>query len=398
MESENVSRTRRLFWLLVGGYVIFGALFSIIGAALPQIIRTFRWSYTVTGIVLAASAVGYFVSSFISGLLVQRVSTKAVMTGGLLLGAVGMILFARTPSPWINLVLNFAIGLCQGAIEVVTNLEVVRMEKPGQSRLLNLIHAAFSVGAIAGPVAMGYLVAVSGNGTVAVFTVAGALSIVIAVFFAFARFPTRPADAPSREHGGIALLRQPLLLFFMVFLMLYVGAELGVSTWSSEYIVTTLGASESTGAFVVALFWGGILAGRLAVSWLYKGTRQEYLLLALLALASVSLAAAVFIQSGVVFAVGVLFTGLGLSAVYPLVMAMVGRYFKSGFAIGAAATGGGVGSFTFPLIGAVTAQAAGLRTGYLFYLAVCILLAVLSIIMVPAVHRRAAQERRYSND
>ena len=274
-----------------------------------------------------------------------------------------MALFARFPSPWINFALNFAIGICQGAIEVVTNLEVVRMEKPGQSRLTNLIHAAFSVGAIVGPIVLG---SIAGNGTVAVFTGAGALSVVMAVLFALARFPQRQPDAPAHDAGGIHLMRQPLLLFFMLFMILYVGAELGVSTWCSVYLVSVLGSSESIGAFAVALFWAGILAGRLAVSFLYKGTRQHYVILGLLALATAAMSVAVLVHSPIAFSVGILLTGLGFSAIYPLVMVMVGRYFPSGFAIGAAATGGGIGSFTFPFLMAILAQAVGLKTGFLF--------------------------------
>ena len=57
--------TRRLYFLLLAGFVLFGVIFTIAGAALPQIIRTFGWSYTVTGLVLAASSAGYFLSSFL---------------------------------------------------------------------------------------------------------------------------------------------------------------------------------------------------------------------------------------------------------------------------------------------------------------------------------------------
>ena len=95
--------TRRLYVLFLAGFVIFGILFTIIGAALPQIIRAFHWSYTLTGVVLAASAIGYFLSTFLCGFLVQRFSPRSVLVTGLLLIAVCMVFFMRWSSPWLNL-------------------------------------------------------------------------------------------------------------------------------------------------------------------------------------------------------------------------------------------------------------------------------------------------------
>jgi len=51
-----------------------------------------------------------------------------------------------------------------------------------------------------------------------------------------------------------------------------------------------------------------------------------------------------------------------------------GRYYVFG-------TGGGIGSFTFPFLMAMLAQAVGIRGGFIFYLGVCVLLAVMAGIL-----------------
>ena len=180
--------TWRLYFLLLAGFVMFGVIFTVAGAALPHIIRTFGWSYTVTGLVLAASSVGYFLSAFLNGFLVQRVSPKVIMVAGLVVGTACMSMFVRWPSPWLNLLLNLGIGLCQGAMELVTNLEVIHMEKKGQSRLMNLIHATFCAGAVVGPAGVGYILSV-GIPLVAIFVAASALFALLALLFALTPFP-----------------------------------------------------------------------------------------------------------------------------------------------------------------------------------------------------------------
>jgi fucose permease len=383
--------TRRLYVFFLAGFAVFGILFTIIGAALPQIIRTFHWSYALTGVVLAANAVGYFLSTFFCGFLVQKFPPRRVLVSGLLLIAVSLLFFMRWPSPWLNLVLNLMIGLGQGAIEVVTNLEVIHMERKGQSRLMNLLHAAFSVGAIVGPAAVGILMGAGLRGTI-VFTAAAGPVLLMALLFGTARFP---GIAQEDEHGqkhGLRLLRSPILLLMTLFLLLYVGAELGVSTWVSEYFVKVHSTTTSTGAYSVSLFWMGLFVGRLGVSVLYRGTRQEYLVLGLSLLAAASLGLVLLVSSTAAVAVGVFLTGLGLSALYPLAMNLVGRYFRSGVAVGTVANGGGVGSFTFPFLMAVVSESIGLRGGFWFYFGLTLILVVLSLVIV-SVTRRAPAAR-----
>ncbi len=386
------SATRRLYFLLLLGFATFGAVFTIIGAALPSIIRTFHWSYTLTGAVLAANAVGYFVSTFLCGILVQRIAPKKVLVFGLVLGSLAMSLFIRWPSPALNLALNFCIGLCQGTIEVVTNLEVIHMERKGQSRLLNLVHAAFSVGGIIGPASVGLLLG-AGTGGLAVFATTAAVLALMAVLFGTSRFPTIRQQDEHQPRQGLSLMFQPLLLLITLFLLLYVGAELGVSTWIAEYFVRAHGATTSMGAFAVSLFWIGLLVGRFSLSVGYRGSRQEYPVLALTILAAASLGMVLLVTSPWASALAVFLTGLGFSGIYPLSIAIVGRYHKSGVAVGAVTTGGGVGSFTFPFLMAVLAQTMGIRGGFWFYLGLAAVLVAFAAAIVRMTRPRPQPEK-----
>jgi fucose permease len=383
--------TRRLYFLFLLGFATFGVVFTIIGASLPHIISTFHWSYALTGTVLASNAVGYFVSTFICGILVQRTAPKRVLVAGLTLGALSLSLFIRWPSPWLNLGLNFCIGLCQGAIEVVTNLSVMRMERRGQSRLLNLAHAAFSVGGIVGPAAVGLLLG-AGSGGLDVFAATAAVLALMALLFGLSPFPKLPGRE-EHERVGLKLMLQPFLLLMTFFLLLYVGAELGVSTWISEYFVRARGSTASLGAFAVSLFWVGLLVGRFSLSVAYKGSRQEYIVLGLTIIAAAALGLLLLVTSQWAIALAVFLAGLGFSGVYPLSVAIVGRYNRSGIAVGAVTTGGGVGSFTFPFLMAILAQTVGIRGGFWFYLGLVILLAALAVAIIKMTRRMTASER-----
>jgi fucose permease len=386
----NLDRSaRRLYFFLLASFVLFGLILTIAGAALPQIIESFRWSYTVTGLVLAASSVGYFLSSFLSGFLVQRFHPRYVMISGLLLGAIGLSLFARWPSPWLNLLLNLAVGLCQGAIEVVADLEVIYIEQKGQSRLMNLLHAAFCVGAIVGPSAVGYILAARFP-LVSVFVGSALISVVLAILFAATPFPQVKHGHKENVQTGRSLLREPLVLLMTVALLVYVGTEIGFSSWSSVYVVRVLEVPAAVAAFAVAIFWLGLLAGRLAISFGYRGDRQELLMLGLSVLSMTALVAVLLARSTGAAAAAIFAAGLGCSGFYPLGMSLLGKHFKSGMAIGTASTGGAAGSIAFPFLMAVISQSIGIRKGLWFYLGMDILLVVLAGFLLRLVRRHAA--------
>jgi fucose permease len=390
MDTSDRS-TRRLYLLFLLGFATFGVVFTIIGASLPHIIGTFHWSYALTGAVLAANAVGYFISTFLCGIIVQRIAPKKVLVFGLVLGAVSMSLLFRWPSPWLNMGLNFCIGLCQGAIEVVTNLSVMRMERTGQSRLLNMVHAAFSMGGIVGPAAVGLLLGAGGGGLTVFAATAGVLAL-MALLFGLSLFP-KTVQHDGHERGALKLMLQPLLLLITLFLLLYVGAELGVSTWTAEFFVKVRGATPAAGAFALSLFWIGLLVGRFTLSVAYKGSRQEYIILWLSILSAAGLGLVLLATSTWATAAAVFLTGLGFSGIYPLSVAIVGRYHRSGVAVGAVTTGGGVGSFTFPFLMAVLAQTIGIRGGFWFYLGLTVVLIGLAAAIIRMTNRLGAQQK-----
>ena len=310
------------------------------------------------------------------------------MLSGLAVGVASLALFARWPSPWLNLFLNLGIGLCQGAMEVVINLEIIHMEQKGQSRLMNLAHAVFCVGAILGPAGVGYILN-AGLPVVAIFVFSSAMFAVLALLSALTRFP-RVTQAPEPgADTGIRLLRSPLLLLMTAVLLIYVGTEIGISSWSSEYAVRVLGVSASTAAFAVALFWLGLLAGRLAISIGYKGTRQELIMLGLSVLSAAALVIVLLVRSVPAMAVAIFVAGVGSSGFYPLGMSLIGKHFKSGVAVGTVATGGAAGSVAFPFLMALIAQGIGIRSGFRLYLALNVLLIVLTVVLVRVVRRTA---------
>ena len=376
---------RGLYYAMLAAFAAFGVLVAIIGASLPRILDDFGWSYSATGAVLAAGSAGYFVAAFLTGLLVRRLGPKRVIVAASCLQALGLVLFGCRPSVGVNLALRVLTGVGLGALEVVVNYSVVRMGRDGNGRAMNLMHAAFAVGAVVGPMGIGAILS-AGIAWQAAYRVMAGVALALAGVFAILPFGRVAEDGDSPEPGQpvLRLLTRPLLAMSSLILLLYVGTEIGVTMWVAEYAVKVLDLPAERAAWMVTLFWVGILAGRLAMWAWHGGTRLAEAMLVLGIVCTGGLTAAVALTVPWLVAGALLVSGLGYSAIYPLVIALVGREFPrdQGPAVGAASTGGGVGSLVFPFMMAGIAGVWGIRAGFVFFLGVNVLMVALICLVV----------------
>ena len=371
---------KSLFWLLTTNFVLFGASMTVFGATIPEIIREYEWTYSAAGVVLAASAVGYFTSTFISGFAVRIAGPKLVVCLTLVLEGAAFLFFARHPSVLLNVFLNFLIGFGQGGTEVISNVVVIQIERDGKSRLMNLLHAGFCVGAFLGPMGVAGLLS-SRIGWGAIFPAIGVIILGIALVLGFQKYPK--ANAESHEtRVRVQSGRRLLISLYIAIILLYVGVELSMSNWSAEYFVTHLGSSSGTGALMVAVLWIGLFVGRMGLSLFYHGTRQELVLLYLTAASSGFILLLLLSSSIVASVIWVFLIGVGLSGVYPLVMSLVGKSSQSTVAVGLVSTGGGIGSFSFPFILALIADSAGLHRAFYYCLGVAVLMTIVTALVV----------------
>jgi fucose permease len=369
-------RYRWIFVALFGVFTVFGTSMTIIGATLPKILTTFGWSYFVAGLVLAANSVAYFSFTFMGGYLVKIMGPKRTIITGLVINAIGLAFFAASPDPLLNILLSGFMGVGAGFVEISVNWTTLRLDTAKTGRPMNLMHGAFAVGAIAGPLALGALVQ-GGFDWVTVYRCMSGVFAGLALFILFIAIPFATTDG-AEDHAADAphISRHPAYWLSFLALFFYVGVELGVSNWVAEYFVSVFAYPATASAMLVSLFWTGLLAGRFGVPLLYHGDRQDVVLLSFSLLATLSIGALsllAFLPAGEFtqdVGLGLVFlSGLGCSIFYPAVITLLGNCFPQAQsqAIGFAATGGGIGSFLFPFVMSALAQGWGLRVGFATY-------------------------------
>lgn len=383
-------------------FALFGISMTVIGATLPKIFVDFGWSYTTAGAIIAAGSIGYFLSSYLAGIFLSALGLRLTLSLSLLFIFAGLEFFAATPVPWLNMLLYFIVGVGQGGIELSVNWATLRMEGLGGGRAMSLMHGAFSIGAVVGPLIIAILISAHLEWTL-IYRGIGVLFLAIAVFMQF-----MPLAALGKDKGHIAggsrrdLFRHPAYWLGFFALFVYVGVELGISNWVAEYFVRVFGAPIATGSFMVSLFWAGLLVGRFGVPFLQATIKREKIFIVLsvlMALSVIALASIGFMNNGkiasVIAGVLVISAGFGCSIIYPNIMSILGDLFPhtQSEAVGFAAMGGGMGGFVFPYLMSAVSAAWGIRTGFMIYALFSLVIVALNVSLVRA-EARAGSEKK----
>jgi fucose permease len=87
MTRSSPPNVRQAFVYLFVNFLLFGGIATTVGATLPLVIREFGWNYLVAGWIFAGSAAGFFISTFITGMLLPSWGARN--------GDVGWFDFAR---------------------------------------------------------------------------------------------------------------------------------------------------------------------------------------------------------------------------------------------------------------------------------------------------------------
>ena len=293
--------------LLASLFFMWGFITVINGTLLPHLRSVFDLSYLQTTLIESVWFIAYFVASFPSAKLIERIGYQRAMVVGLALmafGALCMVPAARIPSYGITLAALFVIASGITLLQVAANpyVAVVGPPETASSRL-NLVQSMNSLGATLAPLFGGYLIlGRSTSGTAAggaVLTPAERLAdaqavqlpylivagVLVLLALVIARFPL-PAmgQATSRvareERRNHSLWRHRNLVLGVPAIFIYLIAEIGVGNLFINFVSQPdIGnLTHEQASRYLFLLWGGMFVGRFIGSFAMQRIAPERLL------------------------------------------------------------------------------------------------------------------------
>ena len=383
LDGSDVMRARedwkRLLALELSAFGFFGLFWGCFAVLLADLSGSLGLSPGPLGVALFVGAGASIASMAALGWASDRLGRRAYLILTVLAFGVGIVGLALSGSYAALLATLVVLYSFSGLYDVGMNAVAVDVERLSGRRLMSYMHAAFSGGAMAGALGAGALRQAGVDYRLGYLALLVPLAALV-LAFATARFPGPVADgtrderspegtfsavAPKAE-GGTGrwdLYRDRSLLLVAAIACLGLLAEGEMEHWSGIYLRDTLGLAAIVGGSGVAVFYGAMALGRLAIGWLVGRVGNRRTLLASGALAAGGMLLALATTSPVLVVGGFLLVGLALAAVAPLAFSVAGETVpdRAGSAVSVVTTIG-YGGFLLgpPLVGGL-AEATGLR-------------------------------------
>jgi fucose permease len=239
---------------------------GLLGVSWPSIRGDFHVPLDNLGLIIAIATAGYLCASFCSGMVLRILPLGTVLALSTFAASFALLGFALAPYWWVILILSFIAGLGGGAIDAGLNSYGAKHFTP---RALNWMHAFFGLGTTTGPM---IVTAVLGSGLVwqVSYLIVGLAQLALAITFFVTRHHwqqepnldnSSPASAPHAP--TLDTLRRPVVWFGMLMFFFYCGVELATAQWSYSVLTLSRGVPETTAGFIVSLYWGSLMVGRI---------------------------------------------------------------------------------------------------------------------------------------
>jgi len=258
-----------------------GVAVSAYGPLLELLTRRFGVSLPVAGATISVHFAGALPGVLIAAWAAQRVDARSIVVAAGAVGAIGLAAVAVAFAWPLYLAAVFLVGLGFGALVLALNQIVAFSAGRRRAALLNALNAAYSAGAVAGPL----LVAAFARDHFTVLYLAGAVVWLAVMPGAFGIEGRLPVDAAAPRRPG------KLVWTFIAAFVLYVAIETGTGGWMTSHL-QSIGVAYAQSATLTSAFFLAIVVGRLLITLVPASVPESYVVLTGAVAATVALAPA----------------------------------------------------------------------------------------------------------
>lgn len=252
-------------------FFMMGFITCLNDILVPYLKEVFKLDYFQAALIQFCFFGAYGLTSIPASKIIERLGYHRGMVLGFAISALGCLLFFPAVSLHVYGLFLFALFILASGIvllQVAANpyVSVIGPKESASSRL-TMVQAFNSFGTFLAPFFGSYFILKSLEKT----TDAGAVRypylfialVLLAIAFALhkLKLPEIKSETSSDGKWG-QVMRDPGLVLGMIGIFAYVGAEVAIGTFLVNYIIGLTPMPETEAATLVAIYWGGAMAGR----------------------------------------------------------------------------------------------------------------------------------------
>lgn len=407
----EASRLKMNYWLLLaivfGGFLVFGFSENIKGPAIPRMQSDFSLDEAQLGLLLAFNSLGYLVACSFTGWLSVKIGIK--WTGMIAFGSMalsGVLMYLSANYAFLS-ASYFLMYIGNGMLEIGLAIMAARIFTKNTGTMMNLSHFFYGLSSAVAPIIassmMGWNLFGGELGWRGMYLIMLSLSLLPILPSLAAKFP---GDNQTHE-DRIPLkrfFRDPIAWLVVAILSFGVVSELAVGGWLVNYLEKAYGWSTDAASGMLSVFFVFFMLSRLFIGPVTDRIGYTLSIMLLAAFSGLcSLAAIIIGEPGaILFAIA----GIGISPIYPTVMALLAKRYPNGtdaaitFTVTLMGIASVIGNLLIGFIidgvrdllaesrGQAAALTAGLQAGYGFIALMALLCSVTCLILYIILRRR----------
>ncbi len=362
-------------------FCVVGLFWGSMAALAPQLKAQIGADDATFGLLLLGTSIGLLTTMILAPLFDRTFGQWALPIASVLL-AVAFLFPGLATEPRMFFMAMMGAGLASGLLDVTMNARVSELEAEHARPLMNANHGMFSVAYAIGAFSTG-LGREAGLAPVVIFASVGVVALILAT-------RTRMQVAQTtQEEGTVTRFPYAIVGLCGAVVLIAFMAEAAVESWSALHVERTLGGRAAEGALGPTMLGVTMAVGRFGGQAVSEKWSDLTVIFWGAVLAAAGAVIAAFAPTPLVAYMGFGTLGLGVSAIGPIGLAIVGRLVPPNvrtLAISRAAVIGFSGFFIAPAAMGMISQASGLRSAF-FAIAV---LVCLLFPLLPLLKRRGA--------
>ena len=314
------------FVLVTSLFALWGLANNMTDTLLAAFKRIMDMSDTQTSFIQMAFYGAYFCIALPAALFIRKHSYKSGVILGLILYALGAILFlpaAGVESYTFYLIAIYIMAAGCSVLETTANPYIMSMGSADTAtRRLNIAQSFNPMGSILGIIVSKYFIlkdislySVSGT-----YAAVGGVLLVIMVVMLFARMPEGKdtSNDTSLRATFSRLLKNKHYMGGVIAQFFYVGAQIGVWSFTIRLVMKELGYIEAQAATLYLISIIGFCASRFIYTWLMKYIAPQRLLL-IGAILSTACSLIVVFSSGWIAVISLVLVSVFMSLMFPTI-------------------------------------------------------------------------------
>jgi FHS family Na+ dependent glucose MFS transporter 1 len=252
-----------------GAFIGLGLISASLGPTLPALAEQTQTALSAISFLFATRALGYLIGSLLAGRLYDRMTGHPVMAVALVVMGIGMAVAPFFSLLWALALVLLIIGVGEGTLDVGGNALLVWVHRSRVGPYMNALHLFFGVGTFLSPLIVAQSLQLT-EGIRWAYWLLAFFTLPLAIWLLRLGSP-RSVEAQVEPQGAgdpvKKVQRTPinwkLTGLAMLFMCVYVGAEVGIGGWLYTYAIEMELANATSAAYLTSVYWGAFMVGRI---------------------------------------------------------------------------------------------------------------------------------------